>query len=69
MDDAHDVYKQWDEVVQDEVDVIDHINNDVQVVTKSNPGGVTTKWDQAPRVSPTVSTAAAEVKVSSTDTR
>ena len=68
MDDAHDVCKQWDEVLQDGGAVIDHINNDVQVVTESNPGGLTTKWDQAPLVSPTVSTAAAEVKVSPTDT-
>ena len=68
MNDAHDVYKKWDEVVQDEGDVIDHIDDDVQVVTESTPGGVTTKWDQPPLVSPTVSTAAAEVKVSPTDT-
>ena len=68
VDDAHDVYKQWDEVVPEAGDVIDHIDNDVQVVTESTPGGVTTKWDQPPLVSPTVSTAAAEVKVSPSDT-
>ena len=68
MDDAHDVYKQWDEVIQDEGYVIDHIDNNVQVVMKSTPGGVTTKWDQPPLVSPTVSTAPPEVKVSHTDT-
>ena len=67
MDDAHDVYEQWDEVVQDG-DVIDKINDDVQVVMESTLGGVTTKWDQPLLVSPTVFTAAAEVKVSPTDT-
>jgi len=61
------VYKQWDKDVQDGVDVINHIDNDFQVVTESNPGGVMTKWDQAPWVSPTVSTAVAEVKVSPPD--
>ena len=68
MDDAHDLYKQWDKVVQDEGDVIDHINDDVLVVTKLTPGGVTTKWDQPPLVRLIVSTAGAEVKVSPTDT-
>ena len=68
VDDARDLYKQWDKVVQDGVDVIDHINDDVQVVTESTPGRVTTKWDQPPLVSPAVSTAAAKVKVSPTDT-
>ncbi len=62
------MYKQWDKVVQDRVDVINHINNDAQVVTELNPGGVTTKWDQAPQVSPTDPTAAADVKVSPPDT-
>ena len=68
VDDAHNVYKQWDQVIKDGGDVIDHFNNDVQVVMELNPGRVTTKWNQAPRVSPTVSMAAVEVKVSPTDT-
>ena len=70
VDDAHsdNVYEQWDEVVQDEGDVIDQFDDDVQVVTESTPGGVATKWDQPPLVSPTVPTAEAEVKVSPTDT-
>ena len=67
MDDAHDVYEQWEEVVQNE-DVIDHIDDDVQVVTESNSGGVTTKWDRPLLVNPTVSTPASEVKVSPSDT-
>jgi hypothetical protein len=68
VDDAHDVYEQWDEVVPEERDVINHIDDDVQVVTKSTLGGVTTKWDQPLQVSPTVAASTAEVKVSPTDT-
>ena len=34
VDDIHDVYEQWDEVVQNDGDVIDHIDDDVQVVTE-----------------------------------
>ena len=68
MDDAQDVYEQWDEVVPEGGDVIDHIDDDVQIVTKSTSGGVTTKWDQPLQVSPTVATATEEVKVSPIDT-
>ncbi len=48
VDDVHnnDVYKQWDKVVLENGNVNDHINDEVQVVTKSTLGGVTTKWDQ-----------------------
>jgi hypothetical protein len=62
------VCKQWDEVFQDGGDVINLIDNDVPIVTVSNPGGVTTKWDQPLLARPTVSTAVEEVKVSPTDT-
>ena len=70
MDDVHndDEYEQWDEVVPAEGDVNDQIGDDVQVVTESASGGVTTKWDQPPQVSPTVASATTEVKVSPTDT-
>jgi hypothetical protein len=71
VDDTQDVYEQWDEVVQDTEggDVINHIVNqdEVPVVAESNPGGVTINWDQTPGVSPTVTTAVGEVKVSPTD--
>ena len=70
MDDAHDddVYEQWDEVIPENGDVNNHIDDEVQVVTKSTSGGVTTKWDQPLQVSPTVATGTAEVNVSPTDT-
>ena len=70
VDDVHNdnVYEQWDEVVLEEGDVSNHIDDDVQVVTESTLGGVTTKWDQPLQVSPTVTTTTAEVKVSPTDT-
>ena len=68
MDDAHDVYEQWDKVVHNDGDVIDHIDNDVQVVSESTLEGLTTKWDQPLQVSPTVAMGTAEVKVSPTDT-
>jgi len=53
VDDTQDVYKQWDEVVQDTEDggdFIDHTVNQDVIVAESSPGGVT----QTPGVSPTV---------------
>ncbi len=67
MDDTHDVYKEWNKVVLEVGDVNNQIDDDVQVVTKSTLGGVTTKWDQPLQVNPTV-TDTAKVKVSLTDT-
>ena len=43
VDDTHDVYKEWNEVVPEVGDVDDQINDDVQVVTELTLGGVTTK--------------------------
>ncbi len=67
VDNTHDVYKEWNEVVPEVGDVNSQINDDVQVLTKSTLGGVTTKWDQPLQVNPTV-TDTAKVKVSPTDT-
>ena len=67
VDDTHDVYKEWNKVVPEVGDVDNQIDDDVQVVTKSTLGGVTTKWDQPLQVNPTV-TDTAKVKVSPTDT-
>ena len=70
VDDVHDngVYEQWDEVVPENGDVNNHIDDEVQVVTESTSGGVTTKWDQPLQVIPTVTTDTTQVKVSPTDT-
>jgi hypothetical protein len=54
VDDTHDVYKEWNEVVPEVGDVDNLIDDDVQVVTKSTLGGVTTNWDQPLQVNPTV---------------
>ena len=67
MNDTHDRYKEWNKVVLEVGDVDNQINDDVQVVTKSTSGGVTTKWDQPLQVNPTVMDTA-KVKVSPTDT-
>ena len=67
VDDTHDVYEEWNEVVLEVGDFNNQIDDDVQVVTKSTSGGVMTKWDQPLQVNPTV-TDTAKVKVSPTDT-
>ena len=67
MDDTHDVYKEWNEVVPEVGDVDNQIDYDVQVVTKLTLGGVTTKWDKPLQVNPTV-TETSKAKVSPTDT-
>ena len=66
VDNTQEVYEVWNEDVPDVQDVDDQINDDVEVVTKSASGGVTTaKWDQPLKVIPEVTDA---TNVSPTDT-